>query len=55
MDCQYWNRQYQQSPALTDYKLQSAKAFNTELVNLHNTYRSNQKKYGYTYTLEKRS
>ena len=46
---------YDKKISYDDYKLQSAKAFNTELVNLHNTYRSNQKKYGYTYTLEKRS
>lgn len=32
---------------------QSAKAFNTALINLHNAYKSGEKKYGYTYTLEK--
>lgn len=39
-----------------DYKayLQSnAKAFNSALVQLHNDYSAGQKKYGYTYTLEK--
>lgn len=38
-----------------DYKREGAKAFNTYLVDLHEAYRSGQKKYGYTYTLEKRS
>lgn len=38
-----------------EYQKGSAKAFNTFLVELHETYRSGQKKYGYTYTLEKRS
>lgn len=37
----------------SDYTKQSAKAFNTALVELHETYRKGQKKYGYTYTLEK--
>lgn len=36
-----------------DYKLASAKSFNTFLVDLHGAYRSGQKTYGYTYTLEK--
>lgn len=36
-----------------DYKKQVAKEFNTELVNLHNTYKSGEKQYGYTYTLER--
>ena len=36
-----------------DYLKGNAKAFNTALVQLHNTYRSGQKKYGYSYTLEK--
>lgn len=31
---------------------QSAKAFNTSLVKLHNAYKSGEKKYGYYYTLE---
>ena len=35
--------------------LKQGKAFNTFLVNLHNTYREGQKQYGYTYTLEKRN
>lgn len=37
-----------------EYAKANAKAFNTALVSLHETYRSGQKKYGYTYTLEKR-
>lgn len=36
-----------------DYKKGVAKAFNTALVELHNTYSSGQKQYGYKYTLEK--
>ena len=35
------------------YKTENAKAFNTGLVELHNAYKSGQKQYGYTYTLEK--
>lgn len=35
-----------------DYYKQRVKAFNNELVRLHETYRGNQKKYGYIYTLE---
>ena len=35
-------------------RLMQGKAFNTFLVNLHNAYLEGQKKYGYTYTLEKR-
>lgn len=35
------------------YKVQVAKSFNTFLVELHGAYRSGQKQYGYTYTLEK--
>lgn len=38
-----------------DYKVGSAKAFNTALVKLHDTYLDGQKKYGYTYTLERRN
>lgn len=38
-----------------DYMKANAKAFNTSLVELHNTLRSGQKQYGYTYTLEKTS
>lgn len=38
-----------------DYAKANAKAFNTSLVELHNTLRSGQKKYGYSYTLEKTS
>lgn len=38
----------------SDYVLGNAKAFNTALVSLHETYRSGQKTYGYSYTLEKR-
>ena len=37
----------------SDYLKGNAKAFNTALVQLHNTYRSGQKQYGYSYTLEK--
>lgn len=37
------------------YLKENAKAFNTALVDLHNTLRSGQKQYGYTYTLEKTS
>lgn len=37
-----------------DYKKQSGKLFNTYLVQLHEVLRKGQKKYGYTYTLEKR-
>lgn len=33
---------------------ESAKVFNTALVNLHNKYLAGQKQFGYTYTLEKR-
>lgn len=36
-----------------EYVKGNAKAFNTALVNLHNTYSKGQKTYGYTYTLEK--
>lgn len=36
------------------YLSEHGKAFNTALVELHNDYLSGQKKYGYTYTLEKR-
>lgn len=36
------------------YVKEHAKAFNTALVGLHDYYDSGQKKYGYTYTLEKR-
>lgn len=35
------------------YKLLNAKAFNTSLIELHEAYRSKQKDYGYTYTLER--
>lgn len=35
------------------YLLGVGKAFNTALVQLHEEYRAGQKKYGYTYTLEK--
>ena len=35
-----------------DYAKQRAKAFNTALVKLHETYRQNQTKFGYEYTLE---
>lgn len=38
-----------------DYLKANAKAFNTALVELHETLRGGQKKYGYTYTLEKTS
>lgn len=38
-----------------DYQKAVAKAFNTSLVELHGTYRSGQKQYGYSYTLEKTS
>lgn len=34
--------------------LEMGKSFNTALVKLHNAYLEGQKKYGYTYTLEKR-
>lgn len=37
-----------------EYAKAYAKTFNTELVNLHNTYLAGQRQYGYTYTLEKR-
>lgn len=36
-----------------EYLKADAKVFNTALVQLHNDYRKGQKKYGYTYTLEK--
>ena len=36
-----------------EYKTRNAKAFNTALVELHEAYRSKQKDYGYTYTLER--
>lgn len=36
-----------------DYLKGNAKAFNTSLVELHETLRGGQKKYGYSYTLEK--
>lgn len=36
-----------------EYLAGSAKAFNTALVKLHDTYSAGQKTYGYTYTLEK--
>lgn len=36
-----------------EYLKGNAKAFNTALVKLHNDYAAGQKKYGYTYTLEK--
>lgn len=39
----------------SDYAKANAKAFNTSLVEMHNTLRSGQKQYGYTYTLEKTS
>lgn len=38
---------------LDEYSKATSKLFNTYLVNLHEGYRKNQKKYGYTYTLEK--
>lgn len=38
----------------SQFQTEYAKAFNTALVNLHNEYLGGQKKYGYTYTLEKR-
>lgn len=38
-----------------DYLKANAKAFNTSLVEMHNTLRSGQKQYGYSYTLEKTS
>ena len=38
----------------SNYSKMSSKAFNTALVNLHNEYKKNAKKYGYTYTLERR-
>ena len=38
-----------------EYAKADAKAFNTSLVELHGALRSGQKKYGYTYTLEKTS
>lgn len=38
-----------------DYAKANAKAFNTSLVEMHNTLRSGQKQYGYIYTLEKTS
>ncbi len=38
----------------TEYMSGSSKAFNSYLVELHESYRAGQSKYGYTYTLEKR-
>lgn len=38
----------------SEYKLGAAKAFNTALVELHESYRAGQKQFGYTYTLERR-
>lgn len=37
----------------SEYKKESAKNFNSALVDLHNKYSAGQKAYGYTYTLEK--
>ena len=36
------------------YNIESTRAFNTALVNLHNAYSAGQSRYGYTYTLEQR-
>ena len=49
------NKQYREGKisSYADYSKASAKIFNTCLVELHNELRGGQKKYGYTYTLEK--
>jgi hypothetical protein len=39
----------------SEYLKQYSNSFNKELVNLHNTYAEGASKYGYTYTLERRS
>lgn len=48
LDAKYHSR----TISLAEWMQGSTKAFNTALVKLHETYRQNQSKYGYEYTLE---
>ena len=50
---EYGNKYRNNEINYNQYLLGVGKAFNTALVQLHNDYRNGQKKYGYTYTLEK--
>lgn len=48
------NAQYKSSPSMkySEYSQRAAKVANNALIKLHETYRQNQSKYGYKYTLE---